>query len=76
MVKYFQNKAGECIQVQLLTLIPASLENLMPVFTSILLVVVSNINSIVWGPMETMLWNWHMYVCDVCQLDLLLELFY
>lgn len=48
----------------------------MPVFTSRLLVVVSNINRIVWGPMEVMLWNRPMYVCDACQLDLLLELFY
>lgn len=55
MVNYSQDKAGECIQVQLLTLIPASMENLMPVFTSGLLVVVSNINRIVWGPMEMML---------------------
>lgn len=55
MVNDFQDKVGECNQVQLLTLIPAPLENLMPVFASQLLVVVSNINSIVWGPMEMML---------------------
>lgn len=74
MVKYFWDKAGECTQVQLLTLIPASLENVMPVFTSRLLVVVSNINTTVWGPVEIMLWNWPVHVCEVCQLDLLLEI--
>lgn len=45
---------GESTKAQLLTLIPASLENLMPGFTSRLLLI-SKGSRIVWGLMETRL---------------------
>lgn len=65
-MKYFQDKAGESSQVQLLTLIPAPLQNLMLVFTFRLLLV-SNISSTVWGSMEMMLWKWPILLfCQSC----------
>lgn len=70
MVKYFPDKAGESSQVELLTFIPASLQNLMQVFTSRLLLV-STISSVVWGSIEMTLWNWsillfcHSSICVI-----------
>ena len=57
MVKYFQDKAGEKHPgTAVNTLLLQQLENLMPGFTS-RFPVVSKGSSVLWGPMETMLYN-------------------
>lgn len=51
-----RTKQGKSTPAQLLTVIPASLENLMPGFTS-QLPFVSNVSSITWSLTEMMFWN-------------------